>query len=159
MKTKKTIMTIIAFVAILALTVGATEQATNFWAVAYDSAISGDQGLINLQDAETPVAILAHPDSTATYTNYTYSYSSAVTGYVASVTTAYHSTSYTPLSWDTTFWPVANSDGIAYGLAVITNPPTISVSNVVSGAVIPIPYSNLWVNVSPGSTNGWALLR
>lgn len=79
-------------------------------------------GMAALQDATPAVAILSCPDGND-YTN-TYAPVWYNTNYYTRVVTNKSYSAYSPLSWDTTLWPIADTNGVTYRYAIVTNPPT-----------------------------------
>ena len=155
---KKKIFTVL-MAAILVCGIGMASVVTNapsdLYSESYASPIAAEQGFRNVQDAVPAVAILALPDATAYTHTYTYTYDVATTSYVCSITNVSYS-AYAPLSWATTNWPIANSDGVTYGMAIITNPPTRSYAY--GAATNTMPISNLWINAT-GTSAGWNLVQ
>ncbi len=134
----------VALIAITAMATLTTNAPSDLYSQKYETPQANQMGLRNLQDAVPAVAVLAYP-STANYsTTYEYTYVASSTSYVAHITNVSYS-AYTPVSFDTATWPIANSAGITYGMCVITNP-------------LIAKTSNFWININ-GTSSGWKLVQ
>ena len=129
-----------------------TNAATDIRTTSYSTKLMRWEEIHNIKDATPAVLILPKPTGSAYTNRVSVLY---IDGYTNVTTNVEYSIS-TPVSWDTTLWPWANSDGISYGIAVITNPPTRPYSYGSSTNTLPI--SNLWINPI-GTSNGWILIN
>ena len=148
---KRTLTSLVLVFAIAASFCAAIDPPADDYSASYKSPISSSRGLKNLQDATPAVGFIALPDANAYTTNLTLTWNAATTQYVATATNLVQISKYRPLDWGTTNWPIASSNGIAYGILVMTNPPTASGSTITNVA---IGYNNVTItNELNGTTN------
>ncbi|NLF40960.1 hypothetical protein GX586_16070 [bacterium] len=141
----KTLLALLSVCLLCALPVLAVDAPEDDYATAYGHGADTTPGLRALWDATPAVALLAKPNADAHTTNYVWEY--VGTNYVCSTTNVVQNSKYAPLSWDTTTWPWANSSGIPYGIAIITNPPTYTYATVTSSGQVNTVVATITTNV------------
>ena len=146
MKTKLTIVLTLLFLAINCMagtspivTNAPTDQGT---VAGYDTSLMRWQTVKNLQDSAGKILILPYPRSTGYTTTYATTWIGNTQRFIV---TNVCISSYDPTGFDTTTWPYADPYGIAYNIAVITNP-------------LIAKTSNFWIN-STGTAAGWQLVQ
>lgn len=130
---KKLICALLALCAMCAMrAMAVTYPPADLYTKAYVHGMDTTPGARALWDACPAVALIACPNADATNWVSTYAYTGSV--YYAAASTNYQNSAYQPLSWDTTTWPWANTNGIPYGVIIITNPPTKTVLDIKRGS-------------------------
>lgn len=171
---KKTFTIITALVFVLTVSLLAVDSASDAYTQKYQHPVGNSVGLRALQDATPAIGVIAQPDASAITTNFIISRTyTGATNYIT--TNVVQNSVHIPLSWDSTLFPMYTTNGIPYGLLVMTNPPTriiydiqqtvsttgvgvVSTIVTTTNATHTLPISNLWVNID-GSTNGWKLVQ
>lgn len=142
---KKIVFSITVMCALCAMAV--TYPPADLYTKAYVHGMDTTPGARALWDACPAVAMIACPNVDATNWVNTYGYTGSV--YYVTTSTNYQNSAYLPISWDTTTWPWANSKGVPYGVIIVTNPPSKTVSDITRASAV----GNVFTAIATITTN------